>query len=93
MKSRRSERSRLPGPPRANAGKSRERPSRALWVCVLVIVEILAWSAASVLVASEAARLAVAVAVGAGLAIAMRDRIWGTDWRAKIANSRARRPS
>lgn len=94
-------RTRRPRPPAPGGSVPRKgRPSevaprqrgRLFWICVLVLVEALAWSALSVITDSGTFRMVAALAVGAALVIVLRDRIWGPDWREQLAASRGRRP-
>ncbi|WP_210491414.1 hypothetical protein [Patulibacter sp. SYSU D01012] len=76
---------RAPDP--ADAPKQR---SRLFWVCVLVLVEVMVWTVLSVVGVSETIATVVALAVGVVLVLSLRDRIWGDDWRDRIAAERQR---
>ncbi|MEV4418528.1 hypothetical protein AB0L40_00965 [Patulibacter sp. NPDC049589] len=94
----RRQKSRRPPPPGEGAkvlprpvAEPRQR-GRLFWICTLVLIEALVWSAASVVTSSGTVQLLLALAVGAVMVVVLRERIWGTDWREEIARSRARRP-
>ncbi|MGX6448116.1 hypothetical protein ACVU7I_08645 [Patulibacter sp. S7RM1-6] len=76
---------RAPDP--ADAPKQR---SRLFWICVLVLVEIVVWSVLAVIGVSETIATVVALAVGVVLVLSLRERIWGDDWRERIAAERER---
>lgn len=69
-----------------------QRRGLLFWICVLVLVEALVWSAVSTVKDSGAVRMLVSLGVGAVLVVVLRHRIWGPGWRADLAASRARRP-
>lgn len=79
----------------ARAGPSQDAPrqrGRLFWICALVLVEALVWSALSAVTDSGTARMLASLGLGVVLVIVLRHRIWGPDWRAQLAASRARRP-
>jgi hypothetical protein len=69
-----------------------QKRSRLFWICVLVLLEVLLWTALSVAGVSETIATVVALVGGIAFVVVFRDRIWGEDWRAELEKSRARRP-
>jgi uncharacterized membrane protein len=68
------------------------RRGRLFWICILVLLEAVVWTILSVIGVSETIATVVALVVGVAFVIALRERIWGEDWRERIAAERAKRP-
>lgn len=68
------------------------RGGRLFWICILVLLEAAVWTILSVAGVSEAIATVVALVVGLVFVLVLRDRIWGADWRERLAAERAKRP-
>lgn len=66
--------------------------SRLFWICLLVLLEVLLWTALSVAGVNETIATIVALVGGAIFVLVFREQIWGEDWRRDLAASRAKRP-
>lgn len=69
-----------------------QRRGRLFWICILVLLEAVVWTVLSVAGVSETIATVVALVVGLGFVLALRERIWGADWREQLAAERAKRP-
>lgn len=65
------------------------RLSPLFWICLLVVIEAGVWTALSA-ITSETVSTIVALIVGAGFVYLLRDKIWGADWRERMAAERQR---
>lgn len=64
------------------------RPGRLFWICALVLIMAVVWTALSAVLDSEGIRTLIAIVVGVGFVFLWRDRIWGEDWRERVAAER-----
>ncbi|MCK9250421.1 MAG: hypothetical protein M0P31_15780 [Solirubrobacteraceae bacterium] len=78
--------------PRKSAGPSDAQPqrSRFFWVFLLVLLEIAVWTVVMVVADSETAATIAALVVAGVFVFAFRERIWGADWRERMAAERER---
>ncbi|MCK9250446.1 MAG: hypothetical protein M0P31_15910 [Solirubrobacteraceae bacterium] len=53
-----------------------------------MLFEALVWTGLSAVVDSSTLRTVIAIGLGAALVFVLRDRIWGPDWRERIAAAR-----
>ena len=68
------------------------RFSPLFWICLLVLLEALVWTALTAVV-SEAVATVLALAAGAAFVFVLKDRIWGPDWRERLAAARQHPPN
>jgi hypothetical protein len=61
------------------------------WICVLVLVEMVAWTILSRIV-SETLSTVLALVLGIALVVLLRERIWGADWKQRFAAARDAQP-
>jgi hypothetical protein len=68
-----------------------QRRGRLFWICVVVLLMAVVWTALKLVVDSETVRTVVAIVVGGAFVVALRERIWGADWRDQLAAERAKK--
>jgi arginine exporter protein ArgO len=64
---------------------------RLFWICLLVLIEAVVFTVLAVIGVSETLATIVALVVGVAFVFAFRERIWGADWRERVAAERAKR--
>ncbi|MFA4928680.1 MAG: hypothetical protein WC558_09185 [Patulibacter sp.] len=67
-----------------------KRRGRLFWICLLVLLMILVWTALKPLVGNEGIQTVVAIVAGGIFVYVFRDKIWGEDWREQLAAERAK---
>lgn len=72
------------------ADEEPKRRGRLFWICLLVLLMILVWTALKPIVDNETVQTIVAIAAGGIFVFVFRDRIWGDDWREQLAAERAK---
>ncbi len=66
-----------------------QRRGRFFWICLLMLLMIAVWMIFKLVIDSDATRTWIAIAAGAVFVLVFRDRIWGADWRERLAAERA----
>ncbi|MGE4425545.1 MAG: hypothetical protein AB7G37_03725 [Solirubrobacteraceae bacterium] len=77
-------------PPAPGPSDAKPTRSRFFWVFLLVLLEIAVWIVVKVVADSENVATIVALVVAAVFVFTFRERIWGADWRERMAAERER---
>lgn len=75
---------------RPAADEEPKRRGRLFWICLLVLLMIVVWTALKPIVGNETVQTIVAIVAGGIFVYVFRDKIWGEDWREQIAAERAK---
>lgn len=72
------------------ADEEPKRRGRLFWICLLVLLMIVVWTALKPVVDDETVQTIVAIVAGGAFVFVFRDKIWGEDWREQLAAERAK---